>query len=161
MNAESRRLSTIHRSLIQQVLVMGAERQLAIALWVTVAGLVLPPKGWTAAAAALLLGTVGHAALIYLATVDPQFSQVYVRHFRYRQDYYPARASIWSRPPSAMPAIVGCWLVAALMGSWLWILLGHAMWIFTVGALPAVYGTWHFATASPIRPTIPVKRTWF
>jgi type IV secretory pathway TrbD component len=55
MNADNRRLSTIHRSLIHPVLVMGAERSLAIALWVTVAALLLPPKGWTAAAAALLL----------------------------------------------------------------------------------------------------------
>jgi type IV secretion system protein TrbD len=158
---DNRRLSTIHRSLIHPVLVMGAERSLAIALWVTVAGLVLPPKGWTAAAAALLLGTVGHAVLIYLAKVDPQFSEVYVRHFRYRQDYYPARASIWSLPPSPAPAIVGCWIVAAIMGSWLWIFLGHAPWVFTICALPTAYGTWHFATASPIRPTIPAKRSWF
>ena len=161
MSNDDLRLNVVHQSLVRPVLVMGAERSLAIALWATVAGLLLPWKGWGTTVSALLLATVGHAVLIYLAKVDPQFSQVYIRHFRYRQDYYPARASIWSLPPSPVPAIVGCWLTAAFMGLWLWILLGHALGIFMICALPATYGTWHFATASPIHPTIPVKRTWF
>jgi hypothetical protein len=35
-----------------------------------------------------------------LAKVDPELSQVYIRHIRYRQDRYPARASIWAPPPA-------------------------------------------------------------
>jgi type IV secretory pathway TrbD component len=161
MNADNRRLNIIHQSLIKPVLVIGAERNLAFVNWVTAFGLLLPWKGWYAAGAAILLMTVGHGMLVYLAKLDPNFSEVYVRNLRLRQDYYPARASIWSLPPSPFPAIVGCWLVAAFMGSWLWILLRHALWIFTICALPAAYGTWHFATASPIRPTIPSRRSWF
>jgi type IV secretory pathway TrbD component len=161
MQAENRRLSVVHHSLIRPILVLGAERSLAIALWVTVAGLILPWKGWTAAFSAVVLGTAGHAALVYLANLDPQFSQVYVRHFRYRQDCYPARASIWSRPPSPIPAIMVCWIFAVFVSGWLWLLLGHALAVSIICGSPAAYGTWHFATASPIRPTIPSKRSWF
>ena len=38
-----------------------------------------------------LLATVGHAALVRLAKIDPQGWRVFARHFRYR-DYYPAQA---------------------------------------------------------------------
>jgi hypothetical protein len=35
---------------------------------------------------------------VQLAKLDPELSQVYLRHIRYRQERYPARASIWARP---------------------------------------------------------------
>jgi type IV secretion system protein TrbD len=161
MQAESRRRSVIHQSLVRPVLVLGAERSLAIALWVTVAGLMLPWKGWTAALAALTLATVGHGVLIYLAKIEPQFSAIYIRHYHYRQNCYPARVSIWSLPPSSAPAIIGCWVVAGFMGLWFVILLGHALIIFTICAMPAAYGSWHFATSSQIHPTIPTRRSFF
>jgi type IV secretion system protein TrbD len=161
MNTDNRRLNTIHQSLIRPVLVLGAERNLALVNWVTAFGLLLPWKGWYAAGTGILLMTVGHGALVYLAKLEPQFSEVYIRNLRLRQDYYPARASIWSRPPSPFPAILVCWLIAGFMGLWLWILLGHALGIFTICILVAAYGTWHFATASPIRPTVPSRRNWF
>jgi type IV secretion system protein TrbD len=155
MRADNRRLNVIHRSLTQPVLVMGAERRLALALWVVCLALVLPPKGWLAAGAAALLATVGHGALVYLAKLDPQFSEVYVRHFRYRQDHYPARTSIWCLPPSRGPIIMGCWVVAAIAGVVAWIEFGHPKIVFTLGALGAAYGTWKLMSASDIHPTIP------
>ncbi len=36
--------------------------------------------------------------LVQLAKIDPELSQVYLRHIRYRQARYPARAAIWAQP---------------------------------------------------------------
>ncbi len=155
MRADNRRLNVIHRSLIQPVLVMGAERQLAIALWTICLALVLPPKGWLAAGAALFLATAGHALLIYLAKLDPQFSEVYVRHFRYRQECYPARTSIWCLPPSHAPFIVACWITAAVVGAVICIRFGHPAIVFPLCAAGAAFGHWKLSTTSNIHPTIP------
>jgi len=51
-----------------------------------------------AVALGALLATGGHALLVQLAKIDPELSQVYLRHIRYRQDRYPARAAIWAQP---------------------------------------------------------------
>ena len=94
-----RRVSVIHQSLTRPILLAGAERQLAIANWITAAALILGcGLHWYTAAMGVLLVTVGHWALVQAAKFDPQLSQVYVRHIRY-QDCYPARASISAPPP--------------------------------------------------------------
>jgi type IV secretory pathway TrbD component len=98
---DENRLNVIHQSLVRPILVMGAERRLAVVLWSVAAGLVLGPDTWSALIAGLLFGIAGHAALVYLAKIDPQFSDVYIRHWRLAswpngQDYYPARAAIWA-----------------------------------------------------------------
>jgi type IV secretion system protein TrbD len=98
MNGEGRRLNIIHQSLVRPVLLAGAERPLAIANWVTAAALILGGGQWYAAALGALLAT--HWLLVQLAKIDPELSQVYIRHIRYRQDRYPARASIWAPPPA-------------------------------------------------------------
>ena len=99
MAESERRVSAIHRSLIQPILLAGAERPLAIANWITAAALIFGGglHGYTVAMGTFLL-TVGHWALVQAAKFDPQLSQVYVRHIRY-QDYYPARAPISASPP--------------------------------------------------------------
>ena len=101
MTNDDRQLNVIHQSLVRPILVMGAERRLAVVLWSVVAGLVLGPDTWPALIAGILFGIAGHAALVYLAKIDPQFSDVYIRHWRLAswpngQDYYPARAAIWA-----------------------------------------------------------------
>jgi type IV secretion system protein VirB3 len=98
---DDRRLNVIHQSLVRPILVLGAERRLAVVLWAVVAGMVLGPDTWTAVITGILFGIAGHAALVYLAKIDPQFSDVFIRHWRLAawpngQDYYPARASIWA-----------------------------------------------------------------
>jgi type IV secretion system protein VirB3 len=94
-----RRVSAIHRSLIQPILLAGAERPLAIANWITAAALIFGGGlHWYTVAMGAFLLTVGHWALVQAAKFDPQLSQVYVRHIRY-QDYYPARAPISASPP--------------------------------------------------------------
>jgi type IV secretory pathway TrbD component len=98
MNGEGRRLNIIHPSLVRPVLLAGAERQLAIANWITAAALILGGGQWYTVALGALLATGGHALLVQLAKIDPELSQVYLRHIRYRQDRYPARAAIWARP---------------------------------------------------------------
>jgi type IV secretion system protein TrbD len=100
MNEEGRRLNIIHQSLVRPVLLAGAERPLAIANWVTAAALILGGGQWYTAALGVLLATAGHWLLVQLAKVDPELSQVYIRHIRYRQDRYPARACIWAPPPA-------------------------------------------------------------
>ena len=155
MRADNRRLNTIHQSLIRPVLVMGAERRLALALWVTFFALLLPWKGWYAAGAAVLLAAVGQPLLVYLAKLDPQFSEVYVRHFRYRQNLYPARTSIWCLPSSKAPYIIACWVVAGLVGLITWIKFGHPTIGCTLCAAGAAFGHWQLSRESDIHPTVP------
>jgi len=99
MTEGERRVSAIHRSLTQPILLAGAERPLAIANWITAAALIFGGglHLYTVAMGAFLL-TVGHWALVQAAKFDPQLSHVYIRHIRY-QDYYPARAPISASPP--------------------------------------------------------------
>jgi len=99
------RISAIHRSLTQPILLAGAERPLAIANWITAAALILGGGlHWYTIAMGSFLLTVAHWALVHAAKFDPQLSQVYVRHVRY-QNYYPARASIWVPPPRIHPSV--------------------------------------------------------
>ena len=100
MNGAGRRLNVIHQSLVRPVLLAGAERPLAIANWITAAALILGGGKWYTAALGVLLATAGHWLLVQLAKIDPELSQVYLRHIRYRQARYPARASIWTPPPA-------------------------------------------------------------
>jgi type IV secretion system protein TrbD len=155
MQADHRRLNTIHQSLLRPILVMGAERRLALALWVTFFALLLPWKGWFAAGCAVVLAAVGQPCLIYLAKLDPQFSEVYIRHFHYQQKLYPARTSIWCRPPSKVPYIVACWLAAELVGLIMFIKFSHPKIVFTLCTVGAAFGHWQLSRTSDIHPTIP------
>lgn len=103
--SDNRRISTIHQSLTRPILLAGAERQLAIANWITAAALILG-GGLHLYSIALggFLVTVGHWALVQAAKFDPQLSQVYVRHIRY-QSLYPARASVWTPPARVHPSV--------------------------------------------------------
>jgi type IV secretory pathway TrbD component len=92
------RFTPIHQSLVRPILLAGAERPLAIANWITAAALILGAGTWYTAALGILLATAGHAVLVHAAKIDPQFSRVCVRQFRY-QDRYPARTSAWAPPP--------------------------------------------------------------
>ena len=106
MEEGRRRLNVIHQSLVRPVLLAGAERPLAIGNWIAAAALILGGGRWYTAAVGVLLATVGHWALVQAAKIDPHLSQVYIRHFRYEQDCYPARASIWaSAPPRVRPTV--------------------------------------------------------
>ena len=101
MVKKEQRISAIHRSLTQPILLAGAERPLAIANWITAAALIFGGGlHWYTVAVGTVLLTVGHWALVQAAKFDPELSQVYIRHIRYRQDRYPARASIWAPPPA-------------------------------------------------------------
>ena len=105
MEEGKRRVSTIHQSLVQPVLLAGAERSLAIANWITAAALILGAglHSYTIALGTLFI-TVGHWALVQAAKFDPQLSRIYVRHI-HQQDYYPARASIYTPPPLIHPSV--------------------------------------------------------
>jgi type IV secretion system protein VirB3 len=160
MTSDDRRLNVVHQSLVRPILVMGAERNLAWALYATVAGLLLGPDTLPAAVCGILLLLFGQIGLVYLAKIDPQFSQVYLRHWRYRQDYYPARGIIWVPPVSHVGPLVACWIAAALVALWISLLLGHERVVLTVCATGGAYGTWKILTGSPIRPTVPLKASW-
>ena len=114
MDEGRRRLNIIHQSLVRPVLLAGAERPLAIANWITAAALILGAGQWYTAALGALLATAGHWALVQAAKIDPQLSRVYVRHWRYEQDCYPARASVWAPAPSrvrpTVPTPRGMWV---------------------------------------------------
>src|ERR1700687_6325077 len=100
MNGEGRRRNVTHQSLVRPVLLAGAERPLAIANWITAAALILGAGQWYTAVLGALLATAGHWLLVQLAKIDPELRQVYIRHIRSRQNYYPARASVWAPAPA-------------------------------------------------------------
>lgn len=105
MTEGKRRVSTIHQSLVQPVLLAGAERSPAIANWITAAALILGAGlHWYTIAIGALLLTIGHWVLVQAAKFDPQLSRVYVRHI-HQQDFYPARASIDASPPLISPSV--------------------------------------------------------
>jgi type IV secretion system protein VirB3 len=105
MKRDDRRVSVLHQSLTRPILLAGAERQLALANWITAAGLILGAGlHWYSIAMGVFLLTFGHWALVQAAKFDPQLSRVYIRHIRY-QDYYPGRASIDAPPPHIRPSV--------------------------------------------------------
>jgi type IV secretory pathway TrbD component len=93
---EGRQLNIIHQSLVRAVLLAGAERPLAIGNWIAAVALILGGGRWYTAVLGALLASAGHWVLVQAAKIDPHLSRVYIRHFRYEQDCYPARASIWA-----------------------------------------------------------------
>src|SRR5580704_6276906 len=99
------RLTPIHQSLVRPILLAGAERPLTIANWITAAALILGAGTWYTAALGILLATPGHAVLVNAAKIDPQFSRVCLRQFRY-QDRYLARTLAWApAPPRIRPTV--------------------------------------------------------
>jgi type IV secretion system protein TrbD len=81
MGEAERRVSAIHQSLTQPILLAGAERPLATANCITAAALVFGGGlHWYTIAMGTFLLTVGHWALVQAAKFDPQLSRVYVRH---------------------------------------------------------------------------------
>jgi hypothetical protein len=48
--------------------------------------------------------TVVHALMVWVASQDPQMSQLYVRSLSAR-DYYPAHGAVGARPIAARPSI--------------------------------------------------------
>ena len=72
MAESERRVSAIHQSLTQPILLAGAERPLAIANWITAAALILGGGlHWYTIAMGAFLLTVGHWALVQAAKFDP------------------------------------------------------------------------------------------
>jgi type IV secretion system protein VirB3/type IV secretion system protein VirB4 len=100
-----RRVSTVHQSLVQPVLLEGAERSLAIANWITAGALILGAGlYWYTIAIGSLLLTVGRWALVQAAKLDPLLSRVYLRHI-HQQDLYPARAAVEAPLPLIRPSV--------------------------------------------------------
>ena len=97
---DGRRQNVIHQSLTRPILLAGAERPLAISNWIIAAALILGVGQWFTVIAGVMLAILGHWVLVELAKIDPQLSQIYRRHLRHRQAYYPARASIWAPAPA-------------------------------------------------------------
>lgn len=88
------RIIPIRQSLLRHALVMGAERDLT--LYAALIAFLVGLGGFTliSALAGLVFWTCAHFALRQMAKVDPQMSQVWMRHIR-QQDYYPARTGVW------------------------------------------------------------------
>ena len=82
----------LHPSLVRPILLGGGERELVVievSLTLSlVLGLGLHP---VSVAIAVLVATVGHRLLVWIARQDPQATRVYARHRRY-QPFYPAAA---------------------------------------------------------------------
>lgn len=95
----------IHLALTRPLLLAGAERELVLCNLTIIMALIFGVGfHWASISVAVLLATVGHYALRRLARHDPQMRALYIRHLRYR-DYYPAQASIHSKPQLIKDAV--------------------------------------------------------
>jgi type IV secretion system protein TrbD len=95
---EPRRVA-IHRSLNRPHLLMGAERGLVLLSGVVTALLLFSGSiSVTSLLMALLFWSGSFWGLVRMGKTDPQMSQVYQRHVRYRS-YYTARSCIEATLP--------------------------------------------------------------
>jgi type IV secretory pathway TrbD component len=94
-----------HPSLIRPILFAGAEPA-AAALEVLTAGALLFGVGFHVASIVLagFYLTAVHGLMVWVATQDPQMSQLYLRSLTAR-DYYPAHATIGARPVAMRASI--------------------------------------------------------
>ncbi len=91
-----RRTIPIHLSLIRPILLMGAERELALVSGIIAAVLVMSLGRIVFTIAGVVFWSLSLAVLQKAAKADPQFSRVYLRHTRYRA-YYAAQSSVSAR----------------------------------------------------------------
>jgi type IV secretory pathway TrbD component len=94
--SERPRALAIHASLIRPILLLGAERTLVMLAGIVAAVLVLSLERPLFAVAGVVFWTLSVAALQRAAKVDPQLSQVYLRHVRYGA-YYAAQSRATAR----------------------------------------------------------------
>jgi type IV secretory pathway TrbD component len=94
-----------HPSLYRPVLVAGAEPA-AAALEVLTAGALLFGVGFHVASILLAVFylTVVHGLMVWVASQDPQMSQLYLRSLAAR-DFYPAHGAIAARGVDVRPSI--------------------------------------------------------
>ncbi|MBC5825370.1 MAG: VirB3 family type IV secretion system protein [Candidatus Eremiobacteraeota bacterium] len=88
---DDRRVLPIHQSLVQPLLILGAERELVIISAIAAAMLIFSVGNAYFAVVGILFWLLTLTALQRLAKVDTQMSKTYVRHVRHRS-YYPACA---------------------------------------------------------------------
>lgn len=81
----------IRQSLIRPQHLAGAERELTLTVIMTSIALVFIALSWPAAIAGGLIFFVGMHIARRMAKADPQMTQVYRRHIRYRA-FYRARS---------------------------------------------------------------------
>ncbi len=86
-----RRILPIHQSLVQPLLILGAERELVIVSAIAAAMLIFSLANAYFAVVGILFWFLALTGLQRLAKADTQMSKTYVRHVRYRS-YYPACA---------------------------------------------------------------------
>jgi type IV secretion system protein VirB3 len=103
MNDRSRTIP-IHLSLLRPILLMGAERELALISAIIAAVLVLSLERLLFTVVGVIFWSLSLAALQRAAKADPQFSRVYLRHARYRA-YYAAQSRVSARVPSIWEGI--------------------------------------------------------
>ena len=94
-----------HPSLLRPILFAGAEPA-AAAIEALTAGALMFGVGFHIASVLLAVFylTVVHALMVWVASQDPQMSQLYVRSLSAR-DYYPAHGAVGARPIAARPSI--------------------------------------------------------
>jgi type IV secretory pathway TrbD component len=91
---EDPRRIAIHRSLNRPHLLLGAERSLVLLVGVVTALLLFSGNiSVVTVVLAVLFWSSSYWALVRMAKADPQMSQVYQRHVRYRP-YYSAHSCI-------------------------------------------------------------------
>jgi type IV secretion system protein VirB3 len=97
---EPRRIA-IHRSLNRAHLLLGGERSLVLTAGLITALLVFSGSiSVTSLVLAVVFWSTSLWALVRMAKADPQMSQVYQRHLRYRA-YYGAHACIGAPLPAS------------------------------------------------------------
>jgi type IV secretion system protein VirB3 len=103
--ASSARRLVLHPSLVRPHLLAGGDRDLTIALWLTVIVLIfgagIRPLS---IGVAMALGIGGQWGLIRAARADPHWFTIYRRHLQYRT-FYPAHSSARSVAAPVHPSM--------------------------------------------------------
>ncbi len=87
--SEEIKIITIHQSLVQPVLVAGAERELIILIGFTSAIVWVAGKDINSLILSGIIWLIGSILAREAAKIDPQLTKIFFRHIKYR-DYYPA-----------------------------------------------------------------------
>lgn len=98
---------SVNRAIIRHILFMGVERKVAV-LYTTLSICVLMSTNYKIPEVFVgpILFIALHTFFRFVSKKDEQIVELYARHNRYKQGYFPARASVMAPPEKVRPSIL-------------------------------------------------------
>ena len=97
----------MNRAIIRHILFMGVERKVAV-LYTTLCICILMSTNYKLPEVLIgpALFIALHTFFTFVSKKDEQIVELYARHNRYKQGYFPARASVMAPPEKVRPSIL-------------------------------------------------------